>query len=462
MTHKLWTDSDKRMCAAILARDARAGAMAAELQRMLPNWRCEVLEDAAGLAGLDGLECFVGVIIAPQCAGRDAVTWVEQVTQACPGMLWVAVVDEQHREDPEFMKVVASTCHDFLTTPLAAVAGLFRGILQHAAGLARLRAQLLITGQDQCAAGGEMVGGCPAMNRLGKLIGKFARVDAPVMVCGESGTGKELVARAIHRASARAEGPFVAVNCGAIPENLLEPELFGHVKGAFTGAVQNRQGRAELAHGGTLFLDEIGDLSLSHQVKILRFLQEGSFERVGSATPVEVDVRIIAATHVDLEAAVTTQAFREDLFYRLNVLQIRVPPLRERGSDIKALAEHFLAGIKEKTPTVANGFSADAVLAMRGYRWPGNVRELINRVSKAAVMAEGALITPVDLDLPDPRELPAARVVNLQETRERAERLAIENALHNSNFNVSQAASLLGVSRMTIYRLLGKHGIEVS
>ena len=462
MNHTTGSDSGKRTCSVVMAPDGHARGTAAELQRLLPDWRCDVFDDVAGLAGRRGEEALVGIIIAPRSLGEGCAAWVERVTQTCPGLLWLAVVDPHHSSDSEFMRAVARTCHDFLTTPLAADASLFRGILEHAAALARLRAQLLHTGDGHCAAAPDMVGGCSAMNRLGKLIGKFARVDAPVMVCGDSGTGKELVARAIHRASARADGPFVAVNCGAIPENLLEPELFGHIKGAFTGAIQNRRGRAELAHGGTLFLDEIGDLAIAHQVKILRFLQEGSFERVGSATPVQVDVRIIAATHVDLEAAVKAQAFREDLFYRLNVLQIKVPPLRERGKDITVLAEHFLARTKEKTPTVANGFSADALLAMRRYRWPGNVRELINRVSKAAVMAESSLITPADLDLPDPCEMPTARVVNLQETRERAERLAIERALHDSNFNVSQAASLLGVSRMTIYRLLGKHGIQVS
>jgi DNA-binding NtrC family response regulator len=419
-----------------------------------------VVNDSSRLQEVADPGALVGFIVPPQCLDQRSSLWVERATQACPRLLWIAVVDHHHCENPEFMSVVAATCHDFVTTPLEQMTELLSGILGHVAGFARLRAQLLGVGHQVEIP--DMVGSCPPMKRLGKLITKFARVHSPVMICGESGTGKELVSLAIHRASARSRGPFVAVNCGAIPENLFESELFGHVKGAFTGAVQDRAGRAELADGGTLFLDEIGDLPLSHQVRILRFLQEGCFERVGSGRVIRVDVRIVAATHVDLEAAVKAQTFREDLFYRLNVLQLEVPPLRERGDDIESLAVYFLAQVRAKTSTEANAFSADALLALRRYRWPGNVRELINRGSKAAVMAEGALITPADIDLPDPRERPSARIVNLQETRERAERAAIEHALRDSNYNVSQAANLLGVSRMTIYRLLEKHGIEIS
>ncbi|MGE3297542.1 MAG: sigma-54 interaction domain-containing protein [Porticoccaceae bacterium] len=452
---------DDKLSAVLLVTDKASQAIATAFQQLLPHWQWQVLDGCSGLSGVVDPDALVGFIIAPQNLDQGACLWAERVTQSCHGLLWIAIVGEHHCADLDFMRVVAATCHDFITTPLEQVAELLPGMLGHAAGLARLRAQLL-DGGGRPADLPAMVGSSPPMKRLSRLTAKFARADAPVMICGESGTGKELVAQAIHRASARADGPFVAINCGAIPENLLESELFGHVKGAFTGAVQDRAGRAELADGGTLFLDEIGDLPLSHQVKILRFLQEGRFERVGSGRCIQVDVRIVAATHRDLEAGVQAQTFREDLFYRLNVLRIEVPPLRERGADIESLAEHFLAQARAKTNTTANGFSAEARLALRGYRWPGNVRELINRVSKAAILAEGSLINPADLDLPIPREPGGARIINLQETREQAERAAVESALRDADYNISRAASLLGVSRMTIYRLLDKHGIEIS
>jgi two-component system, NtrC family, response regulator HydG len=452
---------NKEIKSLILISDKQSQGTASALRRLLPHWTWRVEDDPARLPEQLDPDTPVGILIAPQALDAGTLAWVERATQSCPGMLWIAIVGEHHCADPDFMRVVAATCHDFITTPLADAADLIPGLLAHAVRLARLRAHLLHgqSGRDEMA---DMVGSSPPMKRLGRLIPKFARADAPVMICGESGTGKELVARAIHRASARAAGPFVALNCGAIPENLLESELFGHVRGAFTGAVQDRAGRAELADGGTLFLDEIGDLPLSHQVKILRFLQEGCFERVGSGRSIRVDVRIVAATHRDLEAGVQAQTFREDLFYRLNVLRIEVPPLHERGADIESLAEHFLAQARAKTGTTASGFSIEARQALRRYRWPGNVRELINRVSKAAILAEGSLISPADLDLPDPREPGGARVINLQETREQAERAAVESALRDADYNISRAASLLGVSRMTIYRLLDKHGIEIS
>lgn len=446
--------------AVIVVTDNQSQATAKVLKRLVPHWKWEVADDCSRLSEDAYADVALGIIILPQILDHDVLLWTERVTQACPRQLWIAVVDERHCCDPHFMRTVAATCHDFVIIPLDDIAGLLSGILGHAAGLARLRSQVL-GGPSGNVESVDMVGQSQPMKQLGKLIAKFARVDSPILIRGESGTGKELVARAIHRASARVKGPFIAVNCGAIPENLVESELFGHVKGAFTGAVQDRTGRAELADGGTLFLDEIGDLPLSHQVKILRFLQEGCFERVGSPRSTQVDVRIVAATHLDLEAGIKAQTFREDLFYRLNVLQIRVPSLRERGEDIASLAEYFLARMGGNAATVARDFSADALLALRRHHWPGNVRELINRVSKAAIMAETSLITPVDLDLPNPRALPTPRIVNLQQARERAERQAIEHALRDSNYNVSQAASILGVSRMTIYRLLEKHCIEI-
>lgn len=446
---------------AVLVRDDSARRTAATLRRLLPDWQWDQAERCGDLrAGIDA-GTFVGFVIPPQSMGREDLAWFEAIGQSCRDLLWIAVLDASHLENPELMKVVAAVCHDFITAPVEGAAPLVRGIVSHAAGFAQMRAQLRNDTETGAVEATEMIGRSPPMKKLRKLVAKYAVAEIPVMIFGESGTGKELVARAIHQASPRSGGPFIAVNCGAIPENLLESELFGHVRGAFTGAVRDRQGRAALADGGTLFLDEIGDLALAHQVKILRFLQEGCFEPVGSPHSIAVNVRIIAATNADLNSAVAAQAFREDLFYRLHALSLTVPSLRERGADIALLAEHFLVRAQEKVPAVARGFSSDALIALGRYAWPGNVRELINRIHKAVVMAEGALITPDDLDLPEPCDSRGARIINLQEARESAERQAIEQALRDSKFNVSQAADRLGVSRMTIYRLIEKHRIDV-
>lgn len=449
-----------RQAAVILVSDETSWVVAAMLRRLLPDWQLWTVNDRAGLTKGVGPDAVVGIVIPPLNLEEDTALWIERATQARSELLWTAVVSERHCEDGHFMRVVTTTCHDFFVTPLEPMAVSLPSIFGHAAGISRLRAQLRThAGGDARAS--DMVGRSPPMQQLDKLIATFAQTDAPVMIGGESGTGKELVARAIHRSSRRRERPFVAVNCGAIPENLFESELFGHVKGAFTGALKDRQGKVAIADGGVLFLDEIGELSLAHQVKFLRFIQDGSFEPVGSSHSLRADVRIVAATHVDLLVAVREQRFREDLFYRLNVLPIQVPPLRERGQDIELLAEHFLAQARAKAAVKARGFSSDARRALHLHRWAGNVRELINRVSRAAIMAEGPLITPEDLDLPHPHTQASASVINLQEARERAEREAIEQALRSSSFNVSQAANMLGVSRMTIYRLLEKHGIRI-
>ncbi len=244
-----------------------------------------------------------------------------------------------------------------------------------------------------------IVGQSPAMQQVFKMIGRVAHTDAPVMITGESGSGKELVARALHHYSQRAERDFVAINCAAIPEALLESELFGHEKGAFTGAAAQRVGRFEQCHGGTLFLDEIGDMPLALQSKILRVLQEGEFSRVGGNTILKADVRMIAATHRDLEAAIAAQQFREDLFYRLNVVRIPLPPLRSRVEDIALLAEYFLSKVAARQRLPRLRLSEEALEAMEKYPWPGNVRELENTIQRAAVLATSDLILPVDLPL---------------------------------------------------------------
>ncbi len=303
-----------------------------------------------------------------------------------------------------------------------------------------------------------MLGSSSQMQDVFTTIHKVATTDAPVLIVGESGTGKELVARAIHRQSGRGEGPFVAINCGAIPENLLESELFGHEKGAFTGAHTQRQGRFELAHGGTLFLDEVGELPLSLQVKLLRFLQEHQLERVGGRETITVDVRALAATNMDLPQAMTDGRFREDLYYRLGVVVIALPSLRERGEDVILLARALLQRYTVDSQSRVTGFTRQALNALQTYSWPGNVRELENRVKRAVIMAQGTRLTPADLDLDSP--FAKYKGQGLREAREALETEIIQRALAKNKGNITRTAAELGVSRPTLHELISKYAIE--
>jgi two-component system NtrC family response regulator len=282
--------------------------------------------------------------------------------------------------------------------------------------------------------------------------------DAPVLIQGESGTGKEVASRAIHRLSRRKNGPFTAINCGAIPGTLIESELFGHEKGAFTGAHAQRIGRIEMAQGGTLLLDEIGELPLSLQVKLLRFLQEQTIERVGGRKEIRVDARVLAATNVDLKKAVAEAKFREDLYYRVAVVTIKIPPLRERTGDTRLLADNLLANLVRESGRGSLKFSVDAMRAIERYHWPGNVRELENRVRRAFIMTEGRQISADDLELAAAAE--KASVGTLKEARETLEREMIEQSLRKNHGNISAAAADLGVSRPTFYELIEKLGIK--
>lgn len=301
--------------------------------------------------------------------------------------------------------------------------------------------------------------GCSVpINKLRQQILKVANANAPVLIWGESGSGKELAAHAIHENSARGTGPFIAVNCGAIPANLIQSELFGYERGAFTGAGREKRGLIEVAAGGTIFLDEIGDLPMDLQTNLLRFLQEKTISRVGGTRSIEVDARVIAASHVNLEKAVAAGLFREDLFYRLNVLLLDVPPLRERKDDLELLAKYFFKTfVQDRNPRL-KGFGSKALHAINAHDWPGNVRELINRVRRAMVMAEGRLITPQDLGLE--RRNGARNGAALDDARIRAERNAIYVSLQRTGKNITHAAHDLGISRMTLYRLMEKHGIH--
>jgi two-component system, NtrC family, response regulator len=302
-----------------------------------------------------------------------------------------------------------------------------------------------------------MVGTSPQIQEVFTAIRKVATTDAPVLITGENGTGKELAALAIHRTGPRSEGPFVAINCGAIPESLLESELFGHEKGAFTGAHIQRKGRVELAQGGTLFLDEIGDLSAPLQVKLLRFLQEHRIERVGGREQIEVDVRVIAATNRDLKSAMKEGRFREDLYYRLGVVAIPLPPLRNRQGDIPMLATNLLQKFSAEAKKKISAFTPQALRALEHYHWPGNVRELENRIKRAVIMAEGTKVTPADLDL-DSRPM-KQEGTTLKEVRDAVEKEMIQRALKRHNGNVTRAAAELDVSRPTMYELMEKFAI---
>ncbi|XXJ20924.1 PEP-CTERM-box response regulator transcription factor [Desulfovibrio caledoniensis] len=310
-----------------------------------------------------------------------------------------------------------------------------------------------------------IVGECARMQVVFNQIDRVAASDVPVLICGESGTGKELVARAVHQKSLRSDMEMVSINCGAIPENLLESELFGHEKGAFTGANKLVKGKVEYADKGTLFLDEIGEMPMTLQVKLLRFLQEMVVTRVGGRKEIPVDVRIITATNIDIQKAMEEGAFREDLFYRVGVMTINLPPLRERGDDIELLANYFLKSVSVGQRTTSKRFSDEALACIKGYEWPGNIRELENRVKRAVIMATGPEILPEDLGMKGDealRQKLQTNDISLKDARFLLERDMVENALEKFSGNIVKAAASIGVSRPTFYDLMKKHGLKSS
>jgi DNA-binding NtrC family response regulator len=367
---------------------------------------------------------------------------------------WIALATAERLNDPEARRLIRHYCFDYVKTPVASAT--IDYLVGHAFGMVTLydpdlTASVTVSGDD------EMVGTCEAMQQLFRTIRKVANTDASVFISGESGTGKELTALAIHERSPRRKAPFVAINCGSIPHHLLQSELFGYERGAFTGANQRKIGRVEAADGGTLLLDEIGDLPMESQASLLRFLQEGRIERLGGRESIAVDVRIISATHIDLEAAMRDGRFRADLFHRLCVLRVDEPPLRSRGKDIEILAHHILHKFKADSGRKIRGFTPSAIEAMYNYNWPGNVRELINRIRRAIVMAENKLISADDLDLSHFTE---QQTMSLSQAREAAEKRAIESALLRHRHRLNEAAADLGISRVTLYRLMGAHGLR--
>jgi two-component system response regulator HydG len=394
----------------------------------------------------------VGVLMLGD-ASAERLGEVEDWLRLSNRMEWVGVFQVGALDSPALRDLVLSCFFDYHTLPVDG------RVLNLTLGHAFRRAQLRAHGDDFLKAEGGMgmVGHSAAITRLQQQIRKVATTDAPVLIGGESGSGKELAARAIHQCSGRVAGPFVAVNCGAIAPSLIQSELFGHERGSFTGATAGKLGLIEAASGGTLFLDEIADLPLDLQTNLLRFLQEHTIHRVGSTRSLHMDVRVVAASHTDLAGAVAAGRFREDLFYRLNVLPIVVPSLRERISDMPELAQHFLyGGMADKRQLRVEGFSRQAMTAMMSHHWPGNVRELFNRVQRAVVMTDQRLITPADLGL---AVISSPVNAALDTVRTLAEREAISLTLGRVGRNVTHAARELGISRMTLYRLMDKHGL---
>lgn len=413
------------------------------------GWKVEgcILEQAAERA------CDVGIIRLHESHLRRPAALKSLISRS--GSEWIAVLS------PELLPTVSALgdfvgewFFDYHTLPFDV--SRVHVTLGRAYGMGRLRGRKsgIVLEHDN-----ELLGQSRIIRDLRKLLAKLAPTNSPVLVRGESGTGKELVARTLHRQSSRADKPFVAINCGAIPEHLIQSELFGHEKGAFTGAHQRKIGRIESADGGTLFLDEIGDLPLELQANLLRFLQEKTVERVGGSSPVLVDVRVLAATHIDLEAAIIEGTFREDLYYRLNVLQVHTAALRERPGDVAILANHFATLYSAETGRRPKRFSEGALKELSEHTWPGNVRELANRVRRGLVLAEGRQIEAKDLGFESIR-IALESMGTLDEYKRRAERQALSDAMARHPENFSQAARGLGISRPTFYRLLHKHQIR--
>ena len=370
------------------------------------------------------------------------------------------IVASGHGARESARRAIAAGAFDFYQKPVDIdELGL---IVRRAFHVADLEAENRRLAETANAASGDVLGGiitgAPEMIKVARMIERVAVAQVSVMLLGASGTGKELLARGLHNASLRAAKPFIAINCAAIPENLLESELFGYEKGAFTGAVKTQEGKIELAEGGTLFLDEVGDIPLPLQVKLLRFLQERVIERIGGRKAIPVDVRIVCATHQDLETMIAAGRFREDLFYRLAEIIVRIPALAERHGDAILLAHHFLGRFSRENGRTFKGFMPDAISAISAWHWPGNVRELENRMKRAVIMAETPRLAAADLDLGGPVD---DATLSLKAAREAADKVAIRKVLARTDSNLSNAAKILGVSRPTLYDLLRLYGLEV-
>jgi two-component system NtrC family response regulator len=367
------------------------------------------------------------------------------------------VVASGHGARASARRAIAEGAFDFYSKPIDIdELGLIVRRAFHVADLEAENRRLAESIQTTTVLGG-IISAAPEMIKVARMIERVATAQASVMLLGASGTGKELLARGLHVASLRAKKPFIAINCAAIPENLLESELFGYERGAFTGAVKTQEGKIELAEGGTLFLDEVGDIPLALQVKLLRFLQERVIERIGGRKQIPVDVRIVCATHQNLDAMIAAGRFREDLYYRLAEIVVRIPTLAERPGDAVLLAHHFLVKFSRENGRTFKGLMPEAIAAISDHSWPGNVRELENRMKRAVIMAESPRLTAADLDLDQSVDLSA---MSLKTARDTADRLAIRRVLARTQNNLSTAAKILGISRPTLYDLMRAHNLE--
>ena len=385
----------------------------------------------------------------------EGLATLKQILSLAPDTKIIVLTGNQNRENA--LKAIELGAYDFHQKPFdSKMLSLIidRAFYLHA--LQRENRSLLLSHSDSPISG--IVTRDPSMIKMCRNIERVAPSDVTVMLLGESGTGKEVLARALHQLSARKEGRFVAINCAAIPESLLESELFGHEKGAFTGAIKQTLGKIELAQGGTFFLDEVGDLPLSLQAKLLRFLQERVIERIGGREEIPVDVRVVCATHQNLKKLIEEGRFREDLFYRLGEISIKIPPLRERLGDAVLLAHHFRNKFATKEGRHSMSFSQEALSAIESYSWPGNIREMENCIKRAVIMAEGPQIVLDDLGIQESAK--PQEPLNLREIREKEECKAVVRALAKVDGNIARAAELLGVSRPTLYDLMNRHGLK--
>ena len=421
------------------------------------QWSVFVAQDLMQAANLFNTHFFyVGLCMIETCDSTIQLNQINQLLQSHSHCNWILGLSNQSvaeiTANSVVSKLIAGNCFDYITLPVDTERLLF--VLGHAFGMNEI-SQPDRDSINNYPSGFGIIGNSPAMLKLFRSIQKISNEDCSVLIEGETGTGKELVANAIHRNSRRKEYPFVAINCGSYPKGLIQSELFGYEKGAFTGAHQQRIGLIESAQNGTLFLDEIGDLPLEQQVNLLRFLEERTIERVGSSIKIPIDVRILAATNVDLKIAILKKEFREDLYYRLRVIRIKTPPLRKRGSDIELLASYFFDKFSATKPYKADGFHSETLELMRKYDWPGNVRELLNSVRHAVVMSENKLLTPGDMNLNPHRQ--TVKLKTLEEARILADQEAIVASLRHNRHNMTRTANTLGISRMKLYRLLVKH-----
>jgi two-component system NtrC family response regulator len=381
---------------------------------------------------------------------------LEDILNLSPSTKVIVVTGREEKENA--VKAIGLGAYDFFQKPLDADILSFvvdRAFKVHE--LEEKNKQLSETHSSSKLSG--VIASSPKMLEVCRMIERIAPADVTALLLGETGTGKEVLAKAIHSVSPRSDGPFVAINCGAIPENLLESELFGHEKGAFTGATQSKQGKIELASGGTLFLDEIGDMPMPLQVKLLRFLQERVIERVGGTKPIPVDVRVVCATHQNIQDLISQTLFREDLYYRVSEITLNIPPLREREGDAIIIAQAILKDLSEKMNRPNLSFNEDAMRAIKAYNWPGNVREIINKVKRAVIMADDKKVTAEDMELSS-LSTHTEDALNLRQIRDAAEKAAVIQAINAAQNNMAQAARLLGITRPTLYNLTEKFGIN--